>query len=987
MGAYRTPIIDKLKKDSATFYTFGSSIEDIGLNINEKTNKVALSHYVLLNIPYISDNAGGSGTFAIDNFFNDKTISKKEAIIKNGGDYIFPKLLQNYALNFETILRNKGTYDYSSSQTVSEKTFWKFLQKSGALKFVKYTDDEGNNFYHEDFTSPDSMVIKGFGQIATSSQVSNTYNMNNETYIMIPSSYGQMKYYMTEAFDSNYEKNKSYSLNSISKLEGFSASSETEPTDFPISDENNTYSTKSPFDGLQFEFDIEDIKKHLAYENNLNLIDLDRISYDNLAYDSSLCLGSKYSFNTILVYYTIYDSLGNSIATNLFGAMVLDSAEDISENQESQTNTAFEIKFDSSILSSELSNIANYGLSNNTLYGNPTSEFNLNGQATSNLYLKNDYVDDKQKIIGKSIELTFKTSKLEGLALQFIDGTTTDLTSAFDVTDTDLPDFVSVTKVQGDAKNDIYYKVKYTSEEYLRNAGIRFTNKNTSTTITINLVSMVINDLSHYPSNKGLGIKESLYKIPSYLKTQTKEGSFGSEYSFRLNIQTASIYDKNSQIIDYSSGTQAIIDDFSGVLYNLRVAIDVLKSNSVVQAKLYNDFQSMKTLTTNALSKVDIIEKDINNIMHGNARIISADELSANSIETKSINGNLSFLDSSKNEVGKIENDTLYFDNIETKEFTPSIINLSEVIVGNEGVNFKKDGEVIFAINNNGELMANFQDASFSSVQSNTGNFASLEGTTANITFVKSNTTSAILVDASHISTPSLENTRFIQYDSDGLHFISPSGEEYNTHLSVQGNLSVPNISYNYLAKNWYLGIYESDEVVTLYKINNIYALLNAFIESEELLAEGASHEDVEELQEVLYVNYKYVDRFISKYAYIFTKLLESNLPKFIEEGNIQEGTEVTAIDNMALLFNQLNVNGNDYAYVCIDGGISQTSQREASQNSEYIGEMTRVTNIISFTCNLTGECAQVHIHRELDSIVDLDEYASEPYIIKSLIY
>lgn len=984
MGAYRTPIIDKLKKDSATFYTFGSSIEDIGLNINEKTNKVALSHYVLLNIPYISDNAGGSGTFAIDNFFNDKTISKKEAIIKNGGDYIFPKLLQNYALNFETILRNKGTYDYSSSQTVSEKTFWKFLQKSGALKFVKYTDDEGNDFYHEDFTSPDSMVIKGFGQIATSSQVSNTYNMNNETYIMIPSSYGQMKYYMTEGFDGNYEKNKSYSLNSISKLEGFSASAETESTDFPISDENNTYSTNSPFDGLQFEFDIEDIKKHLAYENNLNLIDLDRISYDNLAYDSSLCLGSKYSFNTILVYYTIYDSLGNTIATNLFGAMVLDSAEDISENQENQTSAAFEIKFDSNILSSELSNIANYGLSNSTLYGKPTGEFKLNGQATSNLYIKNDYIDDNQKIIGKSIELTFKTSKVEGLALQFIDGTSTNLTQEFDVTDTDLPDFVSVSKVQGDAKNDVYYKIKYASEEFLQNGGIRFVNKTTSTTITINLVSLIVSDLSHYPSNKGLGIKESLYKIPSYLKTQTKEGSFGSEYSFRLNIQTASIYDKNSQIIDYSSGTQAIIDDFSGVLYNLRVAIDVLKSNSVVQAKLYNDFQSMKTLTTNALSKVDIMEKDINNIMHGNARTISADEFSANSIETKSIIGDLSFLDSSKNEVGKIENDTLYFDNIEVKEFTPSIINLSEVIVGNDGVNFKKDGEVIFAINNNGELMANFQDASFNSVQTNTAKLSSLEGINANITFVHSNTTSAILVDASNVSTPRLENVNVIQYDSDGLHFMPPSGEEYSSHLSTQGNLYVPNISYNHLAKNWYLGISESDTVISLYKINNIYAILNAYIESEALLAEGALQEDVDELKEVLYVNYKYVDKFISKYAYIFTRLLENDFPNFIGDGYIQEGTELTAIDNMAILFKSLTVDGYEYEYICIDGGISQTSQREATKYSESQGEMDRVSNLISFPFYLNGECVQVHIYRSLESIIDLDEYASEHYIINS---
>jgi hypothetical protein len=46
----RTPIIMP-RKQGGTFYTFGSAMEDIGLNINESHNRDEISNYVLLNIP------------------------------------------------------------------------------------------------------------------------------------------------------------------------------------------------------------------------------------------------------------------------------------------------------------------------------------------------------------------------------------------------------------------------------------------------------------------------------------------------------------------------------------------------------------------------------------------------------------------------------------------------------------------------------------------------------------------------------------------------------------------------------------------------------------------------------------------------------------------------------------------------------------------------------------------------------------------------
>ena len=101
----RTPII-KPRRQGGTFYTFSSALEDIGLNINELKNKVALSHYVLLDIPAFTADSSLANTIPSD---------------ANLGDYAFASKLQNYALNMETVLRNQSTYNFAESLTVSER--------------------------------------------------------------------------------------------------------------------------------------------------------------------------------------------------------------------------------------------------------------------------------------------------------------------------------------------------------------------------------------------------------------------------------------------------------------------------------------------------------------------------------------------------------------------------------------------------------------------------------------------------------------------------------------------------------------------------------------------------------------------------------------------------------------------------------------------------------------------------------------------------
>ena len=173
-----TPLI-KPRTQGGTFYTFSSALEDVGLNINELKNKVELSHYVLLDIPEFRTAQNSSD-------FGDKNV----------GDYTFAQLFQNYVLNFETLLRNKDTYNFAESLTVSERVFWNFMRKYFNMSFSAVDDKY--------FVESDSSIVKAFGQISAGAQRSDSYGIYNETFVQIPSSFGKMPVRFKPVSDKNY---------------------------------------------------------------------------------------------------------------------------------------------------------------------------------------------------------------------------------------------------------------------------------------------------------------------------------------------------------------------------------------------------------------------------------------------------------------------------------------------------------------------------------------------------------------------------------------------------------------------------------------------------------------------------------------------------------------------------------------------------------------------------------------------------------------
>lgn len=280
-----TPII-KPRPQGGTFYTFASAMEDVGININEGSNKIALSHYVLLDIPEFSL-AG-----------------------EQNGDNQFAAWFQNYALNFETCLRNRENYNFAEYKTISEKVFWKFMLS----KFYNAnTDGTPEEFLKH--------ISKAFGVISAGAQRTDSYGLYNETFVQIPSSFGPMNVLFKQSPDVNFV---TVSSNNNGNIE-----SSSEDVVIPgMFDNGNTYDVDQEDGGYQVLLSLDDIKDFVEAQNSD--IDIDDITYDTLAmsplFEEEISNINTYNFNAVLIYYSIFDNSNNIIATNAYGILLPNSA-------------------------------------------------------------------------------------------------------------------------------------------------------------------------------------------------------------------------------------------------------------------------------------------------------------------------------------------------------------------------------------------------------------------------------------------------------------------------------------------------------------------------------------------------------------------------------------------------------------------------------------------------------------------------------------
>ena len=320
-GSNKTPLIRPLRKNGATLYVFPSASEDIGLNINSNSNGVALSHYALLN-------------FTKKNF----KFSDVKALAKD---------LQNYAMNFETALINEPTYNYQETRTVTEGVFWHWIMKNQQNTADKFSMNEISgidNVYRESKFRPtdQNRLVQCFGAIDAGNSLSTEFGMFNETYVNIPTSYGNGPVFFRRIGDNQNlragvsypttQSSDSFIQNRNNTDKGYLGSINA------VYDDDSLKCYKSDDGYYEIVKDIPTIKNAIdtvggaGYDVNITSFDSINIDHDRqfagTVYDfTANNLKCEFNFNAILLYYSIYDMndmYKQPIATNLFGVVFLD---------------------------------------------------------------------------------------------------------------------------------------------------------------------------------------------------------------------------------------------------------------------------------------------------------------------------------------------------------------------------------------------------------------------------------------------------------------------------------------------------------------------------------------------------------------------------------------------------------------------------------------------------------------------------------------
>jgi len=394
----RTPLIAP-RKQGSTFYTFSSAMEDIGLNVNDSNKKIKISHYVLLELPKIAYTHQES---------NEIFLEKRYDYDGNVGDKLIAEHIQDYVLNFETVIRNLSQYNYTSAKTISERIFWKWLFKHIQNKKLKY-DPEINRYYEDASTS----IVKGLGLISAGSHRTDESGIYNETFVQIPSSFGQMRVFYKVDIDENYNYG-SYFTDSSNHIENIPND---EFDDNGVALATGIYSMIDADEliyrdnGVYGKYNITNRKSSDAEEStNWDAISIDfdintyREKYNNatLTFDD-LAIGhfngdnevGDYTFNAILVYYSIYDSSeAKCLATNAYGIYIIDNA--ISESYSSDGDTYEKYYFPSlrKLKSSEHRDGTSYSFRLNIKpTATYTNEISLNDNSTPSYEMSTDFTD------------------------------------------------------------------------------------------------------------------------------------------------------------------------------------------------------------------------------------------------------------------------------------------------------------------------------------------------------------------------------------------------------------------------------------------------------------------------------------------------------------------------------------------------------------------------------------------------------------------
>lgn len=315
-----TPLVRIPQVQGGTMYAFANGTRDLTRAFNNADLEFDFSKYALLDLPNFQAPSSGENTFQFDSLID---YSGAAYVPSSNAAVEFAKTFQNYALNLEELLLQDDDFDSTLFSSDAEKIFFKWLEKTGAIRFKTADSNEAANvgFSTEEFNASGTgtdyeRVVKYLGTIDVGNDINYKGQAYQEVFINVPSSVG---YTPTVLFNNtNYNSTQSSILGEA--------------------DINGRAGTTHP----DINLDTETLGDYASGEYLIGAtssnygIDWDSDNYANIQNSSALQTledfaktGQDFRFNAVLIYYDLYSkSVPSNRSTNLYGILILDNPQD-----------------------------------------------------------------------------------------------------------------------------------------------------------------------------------------------------------------------------------------------------------------------------------------------------------------------------------------------------------------------------------------------------------------------------------------------------------------------------------------------------------------------------------------------------------------------------------------------------------------------------------------------------------------------------------
>ena len=351
-----TPLINALRVQGGTFYTFTSAANDISKTFTDDDARFVFSKFALLDLPDVATpSSANRENFIVWEGIGAITGAGTSSIplsdLSSDQNINFAQTLQNYAMNFEQLILD-GTntlgksYDNTQLFTTSERVFWKYLADINAVRFRKSTTAEStsvNRFTEYDPTNYYKKVVKYIGDIDVVNNVSRDGHSYSEVYLNVPVTHGNTPLILFKNYsDTNYAPARQWQ-GDPTYIDGRDGGS-THPTGLSMyayydNGVSHRYVTNNTFgDITNYSGSVASVggspKPVLLSKMDGLILDTDANSYRPIVNDPNISIISEFnatdaaadfSFNAALVYYDVYSASNPSNrGRNLYGILVLD---------------------------------------------------------------------------------------------------------------------------------------------------------------------------------------------------------------------------------------------------------------------------------------------------------------------------------------------------------------------------------------------------------------------------------------------------------------------------------------------------------------------------------------------------------------------------------------------------------------------------------------------------------------------------------------